>query len=191
MNGGVKKEFLCIGLIMDDILLKGVDHLPRNWEETVLATDFKEDAGGGAANSARTLGKLGGSVKIAGMVGNDAAGKRVRECLRQDGVDTSYLMASDNASTGTAVGLIANDGRRCFVTVRGCNAVMKRDDLKEAEKEDYHIVHINGFFQFPSLEKGFPRMLSKFRSRGSLVSFDMASSDPSGRWMEAILPFAD
>lgn len=184
-------RFLCLGLVMNDILLGGVHELPKNWEQTVPAEKVRESTGGGAANSAITLGKLGCRVDIAGMIGRDAAGERVADELEKAGVNTEMLFRTDAASTGTAIGLVRENGDRCFITVRGSNALFSREHLKESEKRIYDFVHINGFFQLPSLEQDMPVLLDILRRKGSIISFDMASSDPTGRWFKAISPFAD
>lgn len=185
-----RERFLCLGLVMRDILLENVQGLPADWEQTILAEGVKEDVGGGAANSARTLARLGADIAIAGMVGNDPMGDRIVQILQAEGVDTALLARSARASTGVAVGLVKEGGERCFITSRGCNASLSRTDIQGTEDRTYEVVHVNGYFQFPSLEQDLPGMLRTYREKGSLIAFDTASSDPSGRWFEAIRPLA-
>ena len=183
-----KRNFLCIGLVMQDILLSGLEDLPKNWEQTLLAAQAGMDTGGGAANSARTFGKLGYSVDISGRIGLDSAGEEIVKRFQKDHVDVAGLLRKEGTCTGTAVGLINKEGERCFITVRGGNSQYCEEDLEGIRQRDYDCVHVNGYFQFPSLEASLPKILEEFRRKGSVISFDTSSSDPSGRWFEAIKP---
>lgn len=185
-----QKRFLCLGLIMRDILLSGVPELPSHWEQTLVGKAVKSDTGGGAANSARTLGRLGVEVCLSGRVGRDSFAHAVEEDLKQDGVDLAYLKADETLSSGVAVALIGESGKRCFTTVRGANQVYGAEDLREVPWNEFGFVHINGYFQFPSLEPELPSLLEQVKEAGCTVSFDTASWDPSGRWYESIHPFA-
>lgn len=183
-------RFLCLGLIMRDILLSGVPELPSHWEQTLVGTGIKSDTGGGAANSARTLGRLGADVALSGRVGQDSFATSIREDLVRDSVSLSQLKEDPHGPTGVAVALIRPDGKRCFTTVRGANQAYCREDLAAVHWESYPFVHINGYFQFPALEPDLPALLERMKAAGCTVSFDTASWDPSGRWYESIRPFA-
>lgn len=183
-------RFLCLGLIMRDILLSGIPELPRHWEQTLVGKGIKSDTGGGAANSARTLGRLGASVFLSGRVGRDSFAAGIREDLARDSVSLAYLKEDPEYPSGTAVALIRQDGKRCFTTVRGANQSYCRADLAAIRWKDFPFVHINGYFQLPALEPDLPGLLQEMKSAGCTVSFDTASWDPAGRWYESIRPFA-
>lgn len=183
-------HFLCVGLIMYDTLIQGVDALPSHWEDTVRGTSIFTDTGGGAANSARTLGRLGASVDIIGCIGSDSAGEQIMQTFYQDHVHTDYLKKETAISTGIATALVHPDGRRCFATVQGSNKNLKIDDFNNIDFSKYQYVHINGYFQFPSLEKDMPQLLSQMKNSNCTISFDTASWDPSGKWYESIQPFS-
>lgn len=186
----MQPKFLCMGLIMRDVLLCGVKELPAHWEQTLAADAVVSDTGGGAANSARTLGRLGAAVSLSGRVGNDGFGEAVRASLQADGVALSQLVTDEEAPSGLAVALVREDGKRCFTTVRGANSRYAAGDLSGIRWEEYPFVHVNGYFQFPTLEKDLPVLLAQAKAAGCTVSFDTASWDPAGRWFESIRPFA-
>lgn len=186
----MKPNFLCLGLIMRDILVCGVDELPSHWEQTLVADHILSDTGGGAANSARTLGRLGAPVALSGRLGADAFGQAILADLAADHVDAGPVCVDEQSSSGVAVALVRGDGKRCFTTVRGANSRYCARDLASIPWEQYGFVHINGFFQFPALEPDLPDLLCRARRAGCVISFDTASWDATGRWYQRIRPFA-
>lgn len=186
----MENSFLCLGLIMRDILIRGVDTLPQHWEQTLVARGIRSDTGGGAANSARTLGRLGAKVSLSGRLGDEDFGRAIRADLAADHVDTTPLRSDPEEPSGVAVGLVREDGKRCFITVRGAGSRYCAADLADIPWSSYPYVHINGYFQFPALEPDLPALLERARAAGCVISFDTASWDASGRWFESIRPFA-
>lgn len=183
-------KFLCLGLIMRDILISGVPELPTHWEQTQVGKAVRSDTGGGAANSARTLGRLGALVSLSGRIGKDSFAAQVKRDLEADAVDLSFLKEDADNPSGVAVALIRQDGKRCFTTVRGANQAYCEEDLASICWEAFPFVLVNGFFQFPALEPELPRLMEQMKAAGCCIAFDTASWDPSGRWFERIRPFA-
>lgn len=186
----MQPRFLCLGLIMRDILISGVPELPSHWEQTLVAGGISSSTGGGAANSARTLGRLGARVSLSGRLGRDDFAAAIRSDLAADHVNTDLLLTDNAASTGAAIALVRGDGKRCFTTVRGANSNYCAQDLSSIPWDAFPFVHVNGYFQFPALEPDLPALLAQAKAAGCLVSFDTASWDASGRWFESIRPFA-
>lgn len=186
-----RKRVLCFGLVMADVLVSGMEVLPRDWEETVGGKRSMIAVGGGATNSARTFGKLGEQVDLLGRVGGDYFGEFVRQETMSYGVNCKALYSDEAHSTGVAVGLVHTDGQRCFVTAQGANREIDGSDFERVDLEDYDFIHINGFFQFPKVEQDLRAILGPFRERGGLVSLDTSGSDPFGRWFAALEPFVD
>jgi sugar/nucleoside kinase (ribokinase family) len=174
---------------MLDILISGVGKLPEHWEETVFAGNFFPFVGGGAANSAITLGRLGAVVEIAGKIGGDSLGELINAGLHENGVLTSNLLRQKKSTSGLAIGLVNPEGKRCFITSRGANDSLDPREFNFSKKEQFNIFFINGFFQFPQAEGALLEMIKEFRQAGVRTAFDMASWDGSGRWMRAVVPF--
>lgn len=68
--------------------------------DLVVRTDGSLDPvpGGGPYNVARTIGRLGGPVAMAGACSTDGFGERLRAGLAESGVDTDLLTSSDRPS---------------------------------------------------------------------------------------------
>ena len=185
------KKILCAGLIMEDILMSGMEKLPEHWEETVLAYGTSIQTGGGAANSALTLGKIGIPTEIAGRIGNDRFADLIINDFHKHGVSTKFLKKTPKHSTGTCVGLVNKNSSRCFITSRGANSIFSGKDFNEVLLSDYSVFFINGFFQFPDLEPDLPRLFKQANELNVPTAFDTASWDASGRWFKAVKPFAN
>jgi ribokinase len=108
-----------VGSINEDIVLS-TPRLPLPGE-TVRATAVATYPGGKGANQAVAAARMGATVELVGRVGRDAAGERVLEALRADGVGTSQITVDGGAPTGTALITVAEDGTNTIVTVGGAN----------------------------------------------------------------------
>lgn len=185
------KRVLCAGIVFVDILMNGVEELPSHWEQTLLAEEACLGIGGGGANSAKTFGILGETCDFLGRVGEDKFGILVEKELQSCQVETSLLVKDDKNATGVAAGLVHKDGKRCFITARGANRELCKDDFANVDINRYDFLHINGYFQFPKLETDLREVMEEFKRCGAKITFDTASWDPSGRWYESIKLFVD
>jgi ribokinase len=89
--------------------------------ETLLGTSHFADSGGKGANQAVAAARLGRSVAMVGMVGDDDAGRRLVESLTGDGVDTSSVSISDELGSGIAVITVDTSGENMIVVDPGAN----------------------------------------------------------------------
>ena len=76
---------------------------PALAEPLETATDFHLDPGGAEANVASHLAALGRRAAWAGLVGDDALGRRLVAQLAARGVDTTWVDADADAPTGVYV----------------------------------------------------------------------------------------
>jgi ribokinase len=94
--------------------------LPRPGE-TVSGGTLLVDMGGKGANQAVAARKLGAEVRMIGCVGDDAAGRDVRERLAAQGIDVDGLVTTREAATGTALITVDAEGRNQIATAPGAN----------------------------------------------------------------------
>ena len=93
-------QILVVGDLMLDRYTRGsVDRVSPEALVLVLRTDNQEDRLGGAASVARLLAGLGADVSVAGVVGGDAEGARLRELLEELEIETSLVRAQRNRPT--------------------------------------------------------------------------------------------
>ena len=77
---------VCAGLVVADHVCPPLDHLPRAGE-LIAVDDLVLNIGGGAANTAVDLARLGVTAAICARVGDDIFGRFATETLRGHGVD--------------------------------------------------------------------------------------------------------
>jgi ribokinase len=143
--------------------------------ETLVGGDLALFPGGKGANQACAAGKLGGKVRMVGMVGPDPFGPRLIESLATAGVDTSAIGWSDR-STGTACISVLPDGENMIIISPGANAALSPDlvlaGLAEWESGDYLLCQ---------LESPLETVLAAFteaRQRGGTTILDPAPMQP-------------
>ncbi|MGN6760848.1 MAG: ribokinase [Leifsonia sp.] len=96
-----------------------VEALPRAGE-TVIGRAVTESPGGKGANSAVAAALLGGDVSFVGAVGDDVAGRTIRESLRRAGVSDVALESLPGAS-GMAFIELDDAGENRIIVVPGAN----------------------------------------------------------------------
>jgi sugar/nucleoside kinase (ribokinase family) len=131
--------------------------------------------GGSGANQAAWLGHMGNLVSFAGRAGSDSHEWHVA-ALRQHGVEP--LVAKDDVlRSGILVNLISSDGERSFLTDRGANVGLSRDDLPDAVLDRVGLVHVSGYALFGAQSRAAVLdFLALAKSRGIPVSIDPGSA---------------
>ena len=109
-------RIVCVGNgVLDQVY--EVDALPRAGVKTT-ARAFRESGGGPAATAAVAIARLGGRAAWWGRVGEDAAGRFLREELTRHGVDLSGLRTVPGARTVRATVIVDPAGERSILVDR-------------------------------------------------------------------------
>jgi D-beta-D-heptose 7-phosphate kinase/D-beta-D-heptose 1-phosphate adenosyltransferase len=93
--------------ILDSFVVGQATRLCLESPVPVVVKESEEAAPGGAANVAAGLAGLGAEASLIGMVGDDVAGRRLRQLLTADGVDTSGLVIEEGRPTTHKLRVIA------------------------------------------------------------------------------------
>lgn len=112
-------KIVVIGSTNVDLIAR-VAHLPLPGE-TVGDAVFMQANGGKGANQAVAAARLGGDVIFVTCLGNDANGVALRNQFADDGIDTSSIITTDDAPTGTALIFVSHDGENCIAVAPGAN----------------------------------------------------------------------
>lgn len=139
------------------------------------ASGFVKAAGGGPANVAVGVARLGSRAAFLGKVGADPFGRHIRDVFTRDGVDTSGLMLDPEGRTGLAFVSIQADGERDFAFWRNPSADMlhRPEELPTAllaECDAYHFGSIS-LIQEPSRSATL-EAAAMAHGAGALISFD-------------------
>ncbi|PST82804.1 D-glycero-beta-D-manno-heptose 1-phosphate adenylyltransferase [Pedobacter yulinensis] len=95
-------RLLVIGDVMLDVYVSGsCRRLAPEVSAPVLNAEDREYCLGGAANLAANVAALGATVSIAGVIGDDDAGRRIRAMLNQRGIDTDVLCMDEGRASIT------------------------------------------------------------------------------------------
>jgi sulfofructose kinase len=81
-------------------------------DQKVAARDFAETGGGPVPTALVTLARLGRRCLFGGVVGDDDAGRLIRDGLQQEGVRTDALIVRPGLTSPASVILVEPDGRR-------------------------------------------------------------------------------
>lgn len=109
-----------------------IDRMPQRGE-TVEAPDFSLGFGGKGSNQAVAAAKLGSSVQLITVVGNDDFGQWQLENYRQHGIDTSCVSVGKKAS-GVAPIFVDQEGENSIIIVKGANNELTPEKSKTYEE---------------------------------------------------------
>lgn len=126
--------------------------------------------GGAGANAAVWAASAGARTRLVGRVGDDLAGRLLREAVEERGVDAA-LAVDPEAPTGTLLA-VREAGERSMVADRGANARLAEEDLPETIEAG--AVLVSGYLVFhpgsrPAAEAAIDR------ARANHVAVDAAS----------------
>ncbi len=110
---------VCAGLVVADHLCPPISHLPRPGE-LVTVDELVLNIGGGAANTAVDLARLGVRAAVRARVGDDIFGRFATETLEANNVDTSALLIDRELPTSQTLVVNVSRRRPAVHPLRGC-----------------------------------------------------------------------
>ena len=133
-----------------------IDHLYRVErivdDGEAVAEEAESLPGGSAANTVYGLAMLGVKAGFAGVVGDDAEGKMLREDFERVGVDTSQIAVKRGARTGSVLCLSDGSGKRSLYVSPGANSLLAIDDLDLDYINQASVLHVSSFVDDKQLE---------------------------------------
>jgi len=103
-----ERRLLVVGdLMLDEYLWGRVERISPEAPVPVVEVSREEAVLGGAGNVVRNLRALGAQVSVAGMVGDDPAGRRVLELLAEAGANGSEVLVLEGRRTSLKSRLMA------------------------------------------------------------------------------------
>jgi len=87
--------------------------------ETITGTGFAIHGGGKAANQAVALARSGGDAQLVGSIGADDFGRARLAELNRNGVNTGWVVVSDQVASGVALILVEESGENRIAYVPG------------------------------------------------------------------------
>ncbi|MER6949589.1 carbohydrate kinase family protein [Nonomuraea sp. NPDC000554] len=179
-------DLLVIGDANPDVIVGPLDAPLAFEQREQLVGAGALTLGGSAAIMACGAARLGLKVAFAGRVGDDDAGRYVRDTLAARGVDTGALRMDAELPTPLTV-VVTREDDRAILTAPGTLAATTGDDVPEALLAGSRHVHAASYFLMPALARALPRLLRAARAHGATTSLD-TNDDPSGQWDPLGLP---
>lgn len=170
-------DVICIGAAIVDLPLYPVgEHIFKNVSYPV--DNIAMTIGGDAINEATIITRLGHKVALFGMVGNDIAGKFIRDFAEQNGIITTNLITKEGITTSINVGLVQEDGERTFVTNRnGSLWKMAIEDIELNNIQHAKILSLASIFNNPKLDNhALVTIFEKAKSQNMTICADMVKS---------------
>lgn len=121
---------LIIGSSNTDMVIK-TGKLPAPGE-TILGGTFLMNPGGKGANQAVAASRLGGKVTFITKLGDDLFGNQTIDLLKQEGIDTKFVVRDPVLPSGVALITVDSTGENCIVVAPGANGNLKPEDIPDS-----------------------------------------------------------
>jgi sugar/nucleoside kinase (ribokinase family) len=184
---------VCAGLVVADHLCPPIDHLPKAGE-LITVDELVLNIGGGAANTAVDLARLGVTAAVCARVGDDIFGRFAIETLEGHKVDTGSLMIDHQLPTSQTLVVNVRGEDRRFIHCVGANAGFVAADLDQVLERPPRVLHIGYFLILPHLEAfELAARFARARQAGTVTVLDVATPGP-GCYLEplkVVLPHTD
>jgi len=183
------KEFdvVCVGVAVVDLPLNPVDREIFNRNMTQIKAPVFY-AGGGAANQAIVLSRLGNKTLMLTTIGNDAFGHILLDLLKTCGrdIDLSNISFHEEVGTGISVVMIEPNGERHFCVNRGTNNHFCIDRFDLSVLKRTKVVSLAYLFAMPGFDgEGSSALLKAAKENGAITVVD-TSTDIAGIGLEGV-----
>jgi sugar/nucleoside kinase (ribokinase family) len=184
---------VCAGLVVADHVCPPINHLPRAGE-LVVVDELVLNIGGGAANTAVDLARLGVRASVCARVGDDFFGRFATDTLRSHRIETRWLTSDERLPTSQTLIVNVRGEDRRFIHCVGANSGFVAADLDAALDGRPRVLHIGYFLILPNLDAGgLADRFARARQAGTVTLLDVATPGP-GNYKEPlarVLPHTD
>jgi sugar/nucleoside kinase (ribokinase family) len=184
---------VCAGMVVADHVCPPLDHLPRAGE-LIVVDDLVLNIGGGAANTAVDLSRLGVRAAICARVGDDIFGRFTTETLREHQIDVTSLKTDPTLATSQTLIVNVRGQDRRFIHCVGANMGFVAADLDPVLERRPRVLHIGYFLILERLDAHeLAERFARARQGGTLTLLDVATPGP-GHYLEplkVVLPHTD
>lgn len=169
-----KLDVVCVGAAIVDVPLQPVDRDIFDSESYPLE-QISMTIGGDAINESTIISRLGGTVGLISLVGNDAVGDYIVRHCEKEGIDCEGIRRVDGIDTSINVGLVTADGERTFVTNRnGSLWKLCGDDIDLDLIPRGRVLSMASFFNSPRLNNdSIVKIFKVAKAAGMIICADM------------------
>ena len=128
--------------------------------ETIFGNSFETFLGGKGANQAVAAARMGSEVSFAGKVGSDLFGKKLKEKLESENIDTDLLQEHSGESGVAFINVIESTSQNQITVVSGANAHAQSDQFSDEVLSSSEIILSQLEMPLQEIEKLFLRASS-------------------------------
>lgn len=163
------KRVFCIGEIL-------IDFIPAQKDKSLKeVTSFERVAGGAPMNVAIAVAKYGGNSVMLTKIANDHFGDYIMDILKENAVDTSYCLRSDDGETGLAFVSVDQNGERSFNFYRknAADLLLSPEEVKSEWFQCGDLLHFCSVDLIESpMKQTHKKVIEDVQKIGGIVSFD-------------------
>ncbi len=152
-----------------------LSHLPAPGE-TIPAHGFRRCLGGKALNQAVAVQRLGGSALLAGAVGSDAFGLRVRRLLAAEGVNQDLVQTVHDATGICLIAVETGSGENNIITIPAANNLFTANQLDWLQHPLSHCHTLMLHWDLPRAVG--ERLIANAKAHGKKVVLSLAPYGP-------------
>ena len=176
-------DLVVLGEVALDVVLAGVDRIPRRWSEVGSVRAAGIFTAGSAGYVAQCFSKLGGRAAIVGRIGDDSLGKIVVEGFHDCKVSTSSLAVDKAFQTEVSTVVVYDDGNKSSAVSKV--PPLRLDRLDPACLHGAKAFHIGAYLMVPDIwGQDIVRWMRRAEREGISVSLDPQMS-ATGEWRKA------
>ncbi len=123
-------DIVVMGSINMDVIVN-CHEFPKSGDNS-FCKSIQMSAGGKGNNQAVSAARYGKKVCFLGCIGDDDAGRQLRQNLKIRNIDDSYMIVKKEAKTGSCVGLVESNGDNTLLVHLGANVAFSREDVINA-----------------------------------------------------------
>lgn len=176
------KKALSIGTVMIDIITVIADndvelmtlhnmtssYLMLEQGRKVESESIDDYVGGGGANTAVCMGRLGMDMDILALIGDDLNGKKILRRLQEEKIGLTHLDVRDDVGSGVAVHISSHDRNAAIFTHRGANCNLTRDQVGRIQFPQYDLVYITNLSNESA--EHFPMIVQQANAAGCFIA---------------------
>lgn len=174
-----RRDLLVAGDVNPDLVMAGGAVEPRFGQREGIVGSGRLAVGGSASITAAGAARLGARTAVAGVVGDDALGRFMRDELAARGVDVGPCRVDPQLATGVTV-VLSRGADRASLTALGAIPALTAEDVLGHLPGTRHL-HLASLFLQPGLAAAAPRLARAAHAAGATVSAD-PNWDPQERW---------
>lgn len=195
MDRNRKTKIVVAGSLNYDIMLF-VDRFAPPKARVKRLVRYLGGSGGNAATAAARFLGTSGAVIMVGAVGDDEVGRKQIDALRDEGVDTSFIVVKEGAESGQAIVAVNPLGETAIYSYYGANELLSKDDIQPLLVSDAELGAV--LIMNPPLEVA--EVIARWaRGKGAKVVWDPGSISHEGieklsrviQWVDIIAPNKD